>query len=151
MNSPVFIEFLRDLTGIDDLVGDIQLEGGGFHVTERGGKLGIHHDFTKRTMGGEQYYRHVNLLIYLNDVWDSSWGGDLELWSPDLTEMVKRIPLKGNTAVLFNIDNAPHGHPHPLDCPIGETRRSLAFYYYSKQETLMDLPRAYWKVGKEYR
>ena len=43
---------------------------------------------------------------------------------------------------------APHGHPDPLTCPEGESRRSLAFYYYSAvapDNRLYD--RAYWLHG----
>jgi hypothetical protein len=32
---------------------------------------------------------------------------------------------------MFNIDKAPHGHPHPLKCPEGIQRKSLALYYYN--------------------
>ena len=82
-------------------------------------------------MGPQRMYRKLNLLIYLNEEWETSWGGSLELWHPDLSGQFKEIDLQYNRAVLFNIDNAPHGHPDPLSCPAGESRRSLAFYYYS--------------------
>jgi len=144
MNSPVFIEFLRKLTGIEDLIGDPMLVGGGLHITKKGGKLSIHHDFTDHTIDGVEYKRHVNLLIYLNKDWRQEWGGNLELWSPDLSKMIKKLPIKFNNAVIFNIDNAPHGHPNPLACPPGESRRSLAFYYYSKEKTVHDFKRAWW-------
>jgi hypothetical protein len=133
MNSETFVQILRDLTGIDDLVPDWALEGGGFHVTYPGGKLGIHHDFNyKDDMGPDRMYRKVNLLVYLNEHWEQSWGGSLELWYSNLSGAFKQIDLIHNRAVLFNIEDAPHGHPDPLNCPIGENRRSLAFYYYSK-------------------
>lgn len=144
MNSEAFISFLRKLTGIEDLIGDPSLVGGGLHITESGGKLGIHHDFTDHVIGGVKYKRHVNLLIYLNRNWEKEWGGNLELWKPDLSKMVKRLPIKFNNAVIFNIDNAPHGHPDPLKCPPGESRRSLAFYYYSKEKTTHEFRRAHW-------
>ena len=132
MNSPEFVQVMRNLTGIQDLVSDWSLEGGGFHVTYPGGKLGVHHDFNyKDDMAPVRMYRKVNLLIYLNEDWDSSWGGSLELWDQDLTGAFKVIDLIQNRAVIFNSDNAPHGHPEPLACPVGESRRSLAFYYYS--------------------
>lgn len=150
MNSEVFLNFLRNLTGIEDLIGDPALVGGGLHITEPGGKLGIHHDFTQHEINGEKYNRHVNLLIYLNEEWEESWGGQLQLWNSELTSMVKELPLEFNNAVIFNIDDAPHGHPDPLKCPEGYTRRSLAFYYYSKKETNKEFKRAHWKVGNSY-
>ena len=37
-----------------------------------------------------------------------------------------------NRAVVFNTtDWSWHGHPEPLRCPPGWTRRSIALYYYS--------------------
>tara|TARA_B110000285_G_scaffold59749_1_gene68561 strand:+ start:471 stop:1193 length:723 start_codon:yes stop_codon:yes gene_type:complete len=150
MNNPQFIEIIRNLTGIDDLIGDPTFTGGGLHVTESGGKLGIHHDFTDHFINGSHYYRQVNVLIYLNRRWDQTWGGNLELWKPNLSESVKTIPIEFNKGIIFNIDDAPHGHPDPLDCPKGETRRSLAFYYYSKKKTVNNFSRAWWKDGLDY-
>jgi len=150
-NSPEFMKFLRDLTGIYDLFPDHSLKGGGFHVTYPSGSLNIHHDFNYHdNMGPERVYRKVNLLVYLNEKWDASWKGDLELWKSDLSDKFKTIQPKYGRAILFNIQDAPHGHPHPLECPEDETRRSLAFYYYSKTPPTNTLySRAYWKYGRE--
>lgn len=146
MNSEAFIDVLKKLTGIDDLVPDWSLNGGGLHVTYPGGKLGIHHDFNYTdTLSQHRMYRKVNLLIYLNENWEQEWGGSLELWYPNLSGAFKNIDLIYNRAVLFNIENAPHGHPDPLNCPIGENRRSLAFYYYSATPPNNQLyKRAHW-------
>jgi Rps23 Pro-64 3,4-dihydroxylase Tpa1-like proline 4-hydroxylase len=132
MNSEPFLEFLRKMSGIEDLMADPTLDGGGFHVTYPGGSLNIHHDFNyKDDLAPERVYRKINLLLYLNEEWDTNWGGNLELWKKDLSAPFKVIELIQNRAVLFNIEGAPHGHPHPLNCSTGENRRSLAFYYYS--------------------
>ena len=145
-NGDVFVNYLRELTGIKDLVSDWTYEGGGCHFTYKGGRLGVHHDFNYTdSLGPKRLYRKVNLLVYLNKEWESDWGGSLELWKPDLSESFKTIDVKFNRAVLFNIENAPHGHPHPLNCPEEECRRSLAFYYYSEEEPEGKLyNRAYW-------
>jgi Rps23 Pro-64 3,4-dihydroxylase Tpa1-like proline 4-hydroxylase len=150
-NSDTFVNYLRQLTGIQDLVSDWTLEGGGFHVTYPGGKLDVHHDFNfTDTLGPERLYRKVNLLVYLNQNWEKEWGGHLELWKSDLSGAFNVIDLKYNRAVLFNIEDAPHGHPDPLACPQGESRRSLAFYYYSKEPVKNRLyDRAHWLVGNE--
>lgn len=150
-NSDEFIEFMRDLTGIEDLVPDPGYEGGGFHVTYPGGLLNIHHDFNyKDDMGPQRMYRKVNLLVYLNEEWQDDWQGALELWKSDLTEDFKTLQPKYGRAIMFNIEDAPHGHPEPLNCPEGESRRSLAFYYYSKVEPNNRLyDRAHWKHGNK--
>lgn len=146
-NSQEFIDILEKITGFKNLVADPILHGGGFHETFPGGRLEVHHDFTDHTILGKKMYRHVNLLIYLNEDWDQRWGGQLELWSKDLKEIEKKIELRQNRAVIFSIDGAPHGHPHPLGCPDGVTRRSLAFYYYTTEPTKNHYTRAMWKRG----
>jgi Rps23 Pro-64 3,4-dihydroxylase Tpa1-like proline 4-hydroxylase len=150
-NSDDFIKFLRELTGIKDLMPDPKYTGGGFHVTYPGGLLNIHHDFNYRDdIYSGRVYRKVNLLIYLNEHWEKDWKGELEFWKSDLTEKFKTILPKYGTAVIFNIENAPHGHPEPLECPDGESRRSLAFYYYSNTPNKNKLyDRAHWKYGKK--
>jgi len=95
-------------------------------------------------------YRKVNLLVYLNEDWEKAWGGELELWKSDVSSKFKSIVPQFNRAVLFNIEDAPHGHPDPLQCPEGECRRSLAFYYYSKTPNNNKLyDRAHWKQGNQ--
>lgn len=148
MNSYTFIEFLRKMSGIEDLVPDWELEGGGFHVTYPDGSLNIHHDFNYKEIEGRTMYRKINLLIYLNEEWLAEWDGSLELWKSDLSECFEIIDPKHNRAVFFNIEDAPHGHPQPLKCPQNDNRRSLAFYYYSAippKNRLYD--RAHWKHG----
>jgi hypothetical protein len=46
LNSPEFLDFLSRLTGINGLMKDDYLEGGGIHQSGRGGFLNIHADFT---------------------------------------------------------------------------------------------------------
>lgn len=147
VNGKDFIRFLRKITGLKKIVGDSNYIGGGLHFTESGGKLGIHHDFNY--MGKKSNptcYRKCNLILFLNDKWEDKWGGGLELWDQKLTSQRHMIMPKLNRAVLFNIEDAPHGHPQPLKCPLNENRRSLAFYFYDKVPVKNRLyERAYWK------
>ena len=151
VNNTQFLTFLRDLTGMDELFGDWNYMGGGIHITPQGGSLNIHHDFNfLGSAKNPEAYRKINLLVYLNEEWDSSWGGNLELWEKDLSDVRHIIEPKFNRAVLFNIEDAPHGHPHPLECPEGESRRSLAYYFYDNTPPNNGLKdRAYWKHGNE--
>jgi hypothetical protein len=45
LNSPDFVDWLSQLTGIPGLMADPSLEGGGLHQSGRGGFLNIHTDF----------------------------------------------------------------------------------------------------------
>ena len=130
MNSSLFVTFLEELTGIDGLIADPHLRGGGLHEIERGGLLGVHADFNfyKRM----HLWRRLNVLIYLNTEWDESWGGHLELWDAEGKTCVKRIAPIFNRMVIFDTSSRSyHGHPRPLNCPEGHSRKSLALYYYT--------------------
>ncbi|GGA76733.1 hypothetical protein GCM10011521_13740 [Arenimonas soli] len=130
LNAGPMLRFLEALTGIDHLLPDPQLLGGGVHLVGRGGHLGVHADFNWHP--GLQAHRRINLLLYLNDSWDPAWGGDLELWSTDAARREKSIAPLFNRAVIFNTrSDTFHGHPAPLATPEGVWRRSIAMYYYT--------------------
>lgn len=130
LNSSTFIRALERLTGIDNLIPDPSHRGGGLHQILPGGVLGVHADFTHHR--DYDLERRVNLLIYLNRDWEDEYQGHLELWNQDTSRCIKRIrPLAGR-CVIFNTDaTSYHGHPRPLACPEGRTRKSIAIYYYT--------------------
>ncbi len=144
LTSPRFVNVLSELTGIDDLVTDDSLEGAGLHQTRSGGFLNIHADFTVHPHQ-RHLRRRVNLLVYLNEDWPASYGGDLELWSRDMKAREQVVAPIANRAVVFTTgEDTWHGHPEPLRCPPDRSRRSLAIYYY----TVEDGPKA---RSTEYR
>jgi len=129
-NSAPFLHFLEGLTGITDLIPDPYFLGGGLHQIPRGGKLGIHADFSRH--GRLPLDRRVNVIIYLNPDWKDEYGGHLELWAPDMSRCVEKIlPIYNRTVVFSITDWAFHGHPEPLACPDGMTRKSIALYYFT--------------------
>ena len=130
LNSSTFITFLEVLTGIDGIIPDPHFEGGGLHQIERGGYLKMHVDFNHH--GKLRLDRRLNLLIYLNKNWKEEYGGHLELWDKDMTQCEQKIlPIFNRCVVFSTTDFSYHGHPEPLTCPEGLTRKSLALYYYS--------------------
>jgi 2OG-Fe(II) oxygenase superfamily len=130
LNSAPFIEFLEALTGIPGLVPDPHFEGGGLHQIVRGGHLNVHVDFNRHPRTG--LARRLNALIYLNRDWKQEYGGALELWSTDGTRCERQIlPVFNRLVVFSTTEHSYHGHPEPLSCPEGWTRKSLALYYYS--------------------
>ncbi len=133
LNSDRFVSFVGALTGIDNLVADPTLEGGGLHQSPTGGFLNIHADFTVHPH--DRYLqRRANILLYLNPEWDPAWGGDLELWSQDMSECVHTVTPIANRVLIFSTDpDSFHGHPEPMTCPEDTTRRSMALYYFSRE------------------
>ncbi|MCW3466405.1 2OG-Fe(II) oxygenase [Chitinophaga nivalis] len=130
LNAQPFLQFLTTLTGIDGLIPDPYLWGGGLHQIKRGGYLKIHADFNRHPL--LNLNRRINLLVYLNEHWDETYGGHFELWDKEMKGCVKSILPVFNRMVIFNTaDHSFHGHPDPLTCPPGESRKSIALYYYT--------------------
>lgn len=130
LNSRIFVEFLERLTGIDGLIPDPYLTGGGLHMIPRGGRLAIHADFNRHRK--LRLDRRLNLLLYLNYDWQQEWGGALELWDKDVKAKEREyLPVANRVVVFTTTDTAFHGHPDPLTIPKGKYRRSIAMYYYT--------------------
>jgi Rps23 Pro-64 3,4-dihydroxylase Tpa1-like proline 4-hydroxylase len=131
LNSPDFVEWLSALTGIDGLVPDPSLEGGGLHQSSRGGFLNVHTDFSHHHYH-KHWRRRVNLILYLNPAWQAQWGGAIELWDIGMHNCMAKYPPLLNHALIFNTDEKSlHGFPEPLECPENVSRKSLALYYYT--------------------
>jgi hypothetical protein len=78
----------------------------------------------------------VNLILYLNPGWREEWGGALELWDKSMRNCVVKYPPVLNHAVIFTTDDRSlHGFPDPLACPDGQSRKSLALYYYTAEDS----------------
>ena len=122
------------LIGVENLLPDPTLEGGGLHQSTTGGFLNIHADFTVHPHH-RNWQRRANILLYLNEEWDPEYGGDLELWSSDMQTCVRKVSPIANRVLIFTTDSTSfHGHPEPMRCPEGVARRSLALYYFSVED-----------------
>jgi len=130
LNSMSFLEFLSAVTGIQNLIPDPGFEGGGLHQILPGGKLGVHADFNKHRSFGLD--RRLNVLVYLNKDWREDYGGHLQLWDREMRACeAKVLPVFNRVMVFGTTDFTYHGHPDPLQCPNGMTRKSLALYYFT--------------------
>ncbi len=133
LNSKPFINILEMVTGMQGLVSDEKLWGGGIHCTLSGGNLNVHNDFTvlPTSYGQRQeWHRVLNLIIYLNAKWEKSWRGELELWDSEMKELKGSVDPRFNRAVLFYTYGSNHGQPDPYQGPEDEPRLSIATYYY---------------------
>ena len=126
-----FISQLESITGIQNLVPDPRFLGGGMHITGAGGRLDVHVDFNFDEELG--LHRRLNILIYLNEVWEDDWGGELELWDSSVTTCKNSIlPAFNRCAVFATSESSFHG-VQPVRCPDGVVRKSFAAYYYTKE------------------
>jgi len=131
LNSPEFVNWLSQVTGIPGLVADDMLEGGGLHQSGPGGFLNVHTDFSRHHYH-KDWHRRVNLILYLNPNWQERWGGAIELWDREVRHCVAKVPPLLNHALIFETNEISyHGFPEPLRCPASESRKSIALYYYT--------------------
>jgi hypothetical protein len=127
-----FRNVIGQVTGIDGILDDPDLIGGGLHQITRGGFLDVHIDFNLHPR--TKQHRRLNLLHYLNENWKNEYEGHLELWDMKKDQCIERVAPILNRAVLFETNEVSyHGHPRPLMCPPEMSRRSAAVYYYTEQ------------------
>ncbi len=127
--SEYFRKLVSDMTGIDELLYDEQLAGGGMHLTHGGGRLDVHVDFN--FVEDRQWYRRVNLLLYLNEQWNREWGGELELWDADVKNCLNSFEPKFNRLCGFVTSEISFHGVTPVNSPDAVPRKSFATYYYT--------------------
>lgn len=146
VNSGAFVALLGHVCGVDHLMPDVSLFGGGLHETRPGGFFDVHVDFDRHAFTGLR--NELVLLTYLNRDWPAEWNGALELWDSARAECVRKVePEFGRAIVMRRTPQSLHGHPLPLTAPVGTVRRSLASYYYSNADVMRDRTA---RVGTSY-
>lgn len=133
LNSGDFVSLVSEALGIPDLSADPGLNGGGWHIHGRGGKLNPHLDYNLHPKLGLQ--RKLNIIVYLNPEWQTEWGGQLGLWEQDPARrcagrLCRKIEPCFNRAILFDTtQDSWHGLAVPVATSSDVCRRSLAVYY----------------------
>ena len=137
LRSPEFLALIGRLTGINSLLYDPEYAGGGVHLNLNGQELDQHVDFNYHPSTG--MHRRLNLLLYLNEDWQETWGGCLELQSnprgPRERNEVLRVVPRANRCVIFETsERSWHGFSRVAmpDKTAHLGRRSVAVYFYTK-------------------
>ena len=137
LNSDEFVSILqKQVFKKNKLYTDIGLNGGGWHIHKKGGKLNTHLDYSIHPKLHLQ--RKLNLIVYLNSKWKEKWGGSLGFYdnksSKNPGKLVKSILPIFNRAILFDTtQNSWHGLPEALKYPKNQYRKSIATYYLCKK------------------
>lgn len=136
IKSPEFLRLVGRLTGIDGLLYDPWYLGGGTHESRDGVSLDPHVDFNYHPSEG--WHRRLNLLVYLNPVWEDAWGGCLELFrDPHVDARAERsIGPAFNRCVIFETSERSWHAFDRIRLPHGKgglTRRSIALYFYTRE------------------
>lgn len=129
--SQSFLDDLAYITGIPKLLADPELRGGGMHLTGPRGRLDVHVDFNYNREA--DLHRRLNILIYLNPVWQSEWGGSIELWNKDVTNCEVSLRPIQNRCLLFETSEFSYHGVEPVSCPQDVARISFAGYYYTHE------------------
>jgi hypothetical protein len=158
VHSAAFLYLLSEITGIESLLPDPYLQGGGFAVMRRGDYFDVHADRNVAYQTG--LTRRLAMIIYLNKDWKPEYQGQLQLWSPDGKRCEATIEPLFNKTILFEVAYPNyHGVPEPLACPPDRVRQSFIAYYHTagleksqvKPHTTIFAPRFYGTPGASIR
>jgi CheY-like chemotaxis protein len=119
------------VTGMPNLLPDEKLVGGGLHSTGARGHLDVHLDFNMLRDRG--WHRRLNILVYMNKGWQPEWNGEFELWNEDVSQLREKFLPIFNRCVMFNTNNVSYHGVNAVKCPEGQSRKSFAAYYYTKE------------------
>jgi len=131
LSSPEFLSDLSYITGLPNLLADEKLIGGGIHVTGPGGRLDVHVDFN--FVEESKLHRRINLLLYLNPVWEERWGGHIQLWDQEVKRCEAAFSPALNRCVIFETSNISYHGVTPVAASAPTPRQSFAAYYYTRE------------------
>lgn len=124
LSSSWFLRQLEALTGIEGLLADPHLYGGGLHATDPGGWVAPHADFAHGQNNG--LVRRLSVILYIGPG-DEGGGGALSLWKAG--KRICSLPPKPNSIALFRVSkDAVHGVEPVTGTAV---RQSLAMFYYT--------------------
>lgn len=124
-----WVEFLKNLTGIEDLVSDKNWHAAGINVEPRGSHLEPHTDFNMHN----KMWRRVNVLLFLSKDWKDEWGGHNELGHVEGKNYVvdRKYKPEFNNVVIFNTSHYSYHGFDLVSCPDDKNRMVISCYYYS--------------------
>ena len=129
LHSATFLKWLQEVTDTVDLIPDPYLIGAGYSKSYNGDSLKVHTDFNWNDQ--LRLHRRLSVIIYLNEDWNESWGGNLDFYDTDREKVLSRVvPGAGNMVVWSYNNLAYHGYPEPMQNPVGTCRKNLRLFYY---------------------
>lgn len=157
--SPLFEELYEDLISDrlrallcfitnEDVFVDEAFHGGGIHQGKKNSFLDMHVDFNYHPLHPD-WYRNLNLLLYLNKDWKPEYGGHLKL--EDLRSGEKQsLEVPFNRMIIQQTRKYTlHGYGQ-TNFPEGKYRTSVASYAYTIHKCHIEKPRTTdWHPGDD--
>ncbi len=156
LNSQIWLNNLKDLTGINTLVstnnGNTLLAN--YHEMTQGGLLGSHVDHSFEPELGLPHV--LNIVIYLSSDWDPNFGGGTLLYNRTGSKVIAKIDYRPNRAIIFL--HTPYSF-HGVDRLKNNgsiVRKTLYVDYYSEsfdpfKEMKFDFPNIWFKHATTFR
>jgi len=138
LKSKEMNRFLSFLSGKPTFVDPFN-HGGGLHQGRGNSFLDMHLDYNYHPLQ-RNWWREMNLLLYLNKDWDASYGGHLKL--RDLrTDESKELAVDFNALIIQQCgDYTLHGYDK-TNFPEGLNRTSIATYAFTEHKRQIYSPR----------
>ena len=135
-SSSAFLELMSSITGIPDLLYDPEYIGGGTHENLQGAQLDPHVDFNYHPT--TNWHRRLNIIFFLNDVWDEKWGGQFEVhkdpWDENSNDLISFTPMMNSCVIFATSEHSWHGF-NKITLPENKSnlsRKTIALYLYSE-------------------
>ena len=129
LSSPLILDWLSQLTDIDELHSIDDRLGYGLHQGGNNSFLDIHIDYNIHPL--KKQSRRLNLILFFNASWETDWGGHLELWDKDVKNCIQSIAPVFNRCVIFECSNISYHGYSRIHVPEQITRKSYYQYYFT--------------------
>ncbi len=129
------LDWIGEVADIPDLQYDEDYYGGGTHENRDGQELDPHVDFNYHPRTG--LHRRLNVIVYLNEEWDASWGGSIAIHSnprePYADEIREYAPAFNRCIIFETHESSWHGFRR-IKLPPDRahlSRKSISLYFYT--------------------
>ena len=109
------------------------------HVGAKNSHLDMHADFNYHPKH-LNWFRNINLLLYLNKDWKPEYGGSVKLKDARNGEKFEVEPLLNRLVIMHTRDYTLHGYD-TIHFPENEHRLVVAMYGYTLHEKHISKPR----------
>jgi Rps23 Pro-64 3,4-dihydroxylase Tpa1-like proline 4-hydroxylase len=128
LSSEQVLQWIESWTGLNQCSVIEDRLGYGLHQGGNKSFLDIHIDYNIHPI--KKLYRKLNLILFFNPVWETNWGGHLELWDQEVKKCSQSIAPVFNRCVIFECSDISYHGYSKITVPDHITRKSYYQYYF---------------------